>query len=101
MSRRLPRRTILRGLGAAVSLPWLDAMGPAVGWAAAPEAAGKSPTATTPNRLAFVYVPNGVNVENWFPKTEGFDYELTPGLEPLKHFRHDLCVLTGLTADKA
>jgi hypothetical protein len=76
-------------------------MGPTVGWAAAPQTDGKSSTSTAPNRLAFVYVPNGVNVENWFPKTEGFDYELTPGLEPLKHFRHDLCVLSGLTADKA
>lgn len=101
MSRQLPRRTILRGLGTAVSLPWLEAMGPTLGWAAAGERAGKSSDSAAPNRLAFVYVPNGVNVENWFPKTEGNDYELTPGLEPLAKFRDEMLVLSGLTADKA
>jgi hypothetical protein len=100
MNRRLARRTVLRRLGAAVALPWLEAMGPLAGWAASSDAKGKS-TPTAPNRLAFLYVPNGVNIENWTPQAEGTDYQLTPGLEPLAKHRDDMLVLTGLTADGA
>jgi len=98
MNRRLERRTVLRGLGSAVALPWLEAMGPLTTWAAGGDAA-KTPAA--PNRLAFVYVPNGVNIENWTPATEGADYDLPLCLEPLAEHRNDFLVLTGLTADKA
>ena len=87
----LSRRTILRGLGAAVAVPWLDAMAPAF-------AAGPS---EPPRRLAFLYVPNGKNMADWTPKNEGAAFELTPILQPLADFRDDLLVLTGLTADKA
>lgn len=98
MNRRIARRTLLRGLGSAVALPWLEAMGPLRSWAAA---TGDAQAATAPNRLAFLYVPNGVNIENWTPAEEGTDYKLTPCLEPLAEHRRDFLVLTGLTADKA
>ena len=61
MTRRLSRRTLLRGLGAAVALPALDAMTPAR-------------VAAAPPRLAFVYVPNGVIMEHWTPAAEGAGY---------------------------
>ncbi|HEX7899884.1 MAG TPA: DUF1552 domain-containing protein [Planctomycetota bacterium] len=84
----ISRRTVLRGLGASVALPWLDAMA--------------SPLRSAPPlRLGFVYTPNGKNMADWTPKTEGAGYELTPILQPLKDFRDDFSVLTGLTADKA
>ena len=91
---RISRRTALKGLGACIALPWLDAMLPRAAWGAAP------PTAT-PLRMAFLYVPNGVNMAEWKPKEEGAGYALTPSLEPLKTFKDDFMVLTGLTADKA
>jgi hypothetical protein len=99
MTNQLSRRTILRGLGAAIALPWLEAMGPITSWGAAPVVKGAAPIA--PTRMAFLYVPNGVNIENWTPKAEGRDYEMTKCLEPLQAYRNDFNVLTGLTADKA
>lgn len=99
MTTRLSRRTLLRGLGATIALPWLEAMGPVRSWAAAVDA--KTGVRTTPTRLAFLYVPNGVNIENWTPAEEGAGYKLTKCLEPLAAFRDDFNVLTGLTADKA
>src|SRR5438132_13750824 len=96
MTRPLSRRTVLRGLGAAVALPWLEAMGPLVSWAA-PTAAAKP----APNRLAFLYVPNGKNMADWTPTTEGANFDLPAILKPLAPVKDDLLVLTGLTADKA
>jgi hypothetical protein len=93
----ITRRTILRGIGAAVALPWLEAMGPVTSWAAAPSLRA----APAPNRMAFLYVPNGKNMADWTPKTEGADYELPAILTPLKELKKDFLVLTGLTADKA
>ena len=83
--RSLPRRTVLRGLGASVALPWLDAMRPA--FAAEGE---------TPLRLAFTYVPNGVTLEDWTPKGEGPDFELSRILGPLEPFRRQLLAVSGL-----
>lgn len=82
----LPRRTVLRGIGASVALPWLDAMAPA--FAAVP---------SRPIRLAFFYIPNGVTVEDWAVKGSGRDYELSRILKPLQPFREQLLVLSGLT----
>jgi hypothetical protein len=83
--KHLNRRTLLRGLGASIALPSLDAMTPALG-------SSKSPT-----RLAFVYVPNGINMAYWTPKSEGANFEITRVLEPLKEHRERLLLLTGLT----
>jgi hypothetical protein len=92
----LSRRAVLRGLGCAVALPWLEAMGPMRAWAAEGDA-GKP----APNRLAFLYVPNGINMEDWTPEKDGDQFELPHTLQPLADVREYLNVLTGLTADKA
>jgi hypothetical protein len=96
MNMHISRRTMLRGAGAAVALPWLEAMGPLTSWAATTPVARAAP-----NRMAFLYVPNGKNMADWTPKKEGTGFDLPLILEPLKDFRNDFCVLTGLTADKA
>jgi hypothetical protein len=90
--RHLPRRTFLKGLGAAVSLPMLDAMTPAF---AAPAASG------SPTRLAFVYVPNGVTLDQWTPAGVGRSFEFTRILKPLEPFRDRTMVLTGLAQQNA
>jgi hypothetical protein len=92
----LSRRTVLRGLGTALALPWLEAMGPLTSWAAGP-----TPARAAPNRMAFLYVPNGANMADWTPKAEGASFDLPAILEPLKPVKDNLLVLTGLTADKA
>ena len=96
MPENLSRRTVLRGLGAAVALPWLEAMEPLTSWAAG--AATKKPA---PNRMAIFYVPNGKNMADWTPKTEGADFELPHILQPLSDLKDQFNVLTGLTSDKA
>ena len=88
----VPRRTLLRGTGVALSLPWLEAMRPRTATAADEVAA-----AAVPNRLAFVYVPNGQVMEDWTPKAEGAEFELPPILEPLKSVQSELLILSGLT----
>ena len=86
--KHLQRRTFLRGVGASIALPMLDAMVPAF---AAPA------TRKSPVRLAFVYVPNGMIMQNWTPKGVGKDFEFTRILKPLEPFREDMLVLTGLS----
>ena len=85
----LPRRTVLRGLGAAVALPLLDAMVPAV--------TAESKTAARPTRrFGVVYVPNGMAMEHWTPATEGPGFDFTPVLHPLERFRDQVTVVSGL-----
>lgn len=93
---KISRRTVLRGLGAAVALPWLEAMGPVTSWAA-----GVPVNRAAPNRIAFLYVPNGKNMADWTPKAEGASFDLPAILQPLAGVKDDVLVLTGLTADKA
>jgi hypothetical protein len=85
----LSRRTFLRGTGAALALPLLDAMVPAL-----------SALATTPakpvKRLGVVYVPNGIMIRSWTPATTGADFELSTILQPLAPFRDRLVVVSGL-----
>jgi len=92
----ISRRTVLKGLSTAVALPWLEAMGPMSAWAE-----DASPSKTAPNRMGFLYVPNGKNMADWTPASEGAGFELTPILEPLAPVKDDILVLTGLTADGA
>ena len=94
----LSRRTLLRGIGTTLALPWLDAMGPLTGWAD-----GATPVAqAAPNRMAFLYVPNGINMADWKPSAEGpLSADLPSILQPLAAHRGDFSILTGLTADKA
>jgi len=92
MSRfEITRRTALRGMGVSLALPLLEGM--------APGAVG--PPATPPKRMAFLYVPNGIHMQAWTPAREGADFELPAILAPLRPYKDDLMVLTGLTADKA
>src|SRR3954462_3215504 len=100
---QLSRRTMLRGLGVAVGLPFLDAMVPGTVLNAA-QAAGTTAggaAAVAPTRMAFFFIPNGVNIPYWTPTKEGFDFDLTPTLEPLKAVKNDCMVLSGLTLDNA
>jgi hypothetical protein len=85
LSRRRLLTTTLRGLGAAVALPALESL-----------AAGTAPAAARPTRMAFVYVPNGVNLERWRSSGDGRDYRLGESLEPLTPFRDELQVVRGL-----
>lgn len=94
MTFPISRRTVLRGLGVSLALPWLEAMVPS-------SVLGAAVPVKTPTRMAFLYVPNGMLMEDWTPVKEGADYELTKTLMPLKPYKDDLTVLTGLTADKA
>lgn len=88
--KHLDRRTFLRGVGAAIALPMLDAMAPALA-SPATAAAAKAPV-----RLAFSYVPNGVTMKDWKPAITGADFEFSRILKPLEPFRKDLFVLSGL-----
>jgi len=97
-NQTISRRTALKGLGTALTLPLLDAMLPRLAVAGTAAAAKAAPP---PMRMAFTYVPNGVHIPDWTPATEGAGFALTPTLEPLKAVKDDVMVLTGLTCDKA
>ncbi len=90
--KHLSRRTLLRGLGTSLALPMLDSMVPALGFAATATDGAKQ----APLRLAFTYIPNGVNYAAWKPVGEGVGYAFSPTLKPLEKYREDLMVLTGL-----
>jgi hypothetical protein len=79
-----------------IALPWLESMGTASAWAA-----GLGPGQTAPNRMAFVYVPNGKDMAAWTPSGVGETFKLPEILQPLAPHQKDLVVLTGLAADKA
>ena len=83
----LPRRTFLRGIGATLALPVLDAMMPALASAQTP---------ATP-RLGFVYAPNGTYLPNFFPRQVGRHFDLTPVLKPLESVRDRIVVISGLS----
>ena len=86
--KQLHRRTFLRGMGAAIALPVLDAMTPALA------ATGRA--AKTPVRLSFVYVPNGITMADWTPGGAGRGFEYSRILKPLEPFRQQTLVLSGL-----
>src|SRR5256886_13122965 len=90
-AKALPRRTVLRGLGATIALPFLDAMLPAASLRA-------QAAAQAIHRFQTFYVPNGMAMEYWTPKGEGSSFELSPILTPLAPFRNQMLVLTGLKA---
>ncbi len=89
---KISRRRALRGLGTAVALPWLEAMGPVRQILAAAESAP-----AVPLRMAFLYVPNGAHMPDWTPTTDGPGYALPHILEPLAGFKDDFSVMTGLS----
>lgn len=92
----LSRRTFLRGLGVVLPLPWMEIMGPQLAWAESAD-----PQTVAPNRMAFLYVPNGKHMPDWTPLMEGSNFDLPPILKPLAASKNKLMVLSGLTADGA
>jgi hypothetical protein len=93
VSYLIPRRTFLKGLGTAMAIPLLEGMLPTTAMALAP----KSRTV----RMAFLFVPNGVNMADWTPTTEGAGFALPYILEPLQNVRSSISVLSGLTQKNA
>ena len=85
--KSLARRTFLRGMGAAVALPALEAMVPAF----------KASAAMVTPRFGAVFVPNGAIVESWIPRTSGAGFELSPILQPLAKYKDSLVVVSNLT----
>jgi hypothetical protein len=88
--KHLSRRTLLRGVGAAVALPLLDAMHPSLARAAA-----------RPGRVGVVYVPNGIVMKDWKVNEVGADFTFTRILKPLEPFRGNIVVLSGLANNAA
>ncbi len=80
---KLSRRTLLRGAGVSLALPWLEAM------------AGETSQAP-PVRMAFLYVPNGANMSAWVPETVGPQFTLSQSLQPLADVRDRVLVLSNL-----
>ena len=87
--KSLLRRTILKGFGASIALPFLDAMVPAF-------AATATSAANPPTKFAFLYVPHGVHRPEWIPATEGRGFEFTRILKPLEPLRNYVNVVTNL-----
>jgi hypothetical protein len=89
-SRRISRRTMLRGAGTALALPWLESMS-----SGAP-AGTDNRLAEPPLRSIFMYMPNGVRPDYWTPKGDGEDYEITPHLKPLESLKSEILLLENL-----
>ena len=88
--KHISRRTVLKGVGATIALPLLDAMNPAAtAWAATPAGA-------PPKRIAFIGFPHGAIMDRWSPKQTGTDYEMSEILQPLTPFRQHLTIVSGL-----
>ena len=94
----LDRRKFLRGLGAAVGLPALESVTPLM-------AATTRGTASTANgrplRMAYLYIPNGVNLEHWKPKGKGSDYELGKSMRAPEGLKGDMQIYSGLSHEDA
>tara|TARA_B100001123_G_scaffold424649_1_gene536505 strand:+ start:6990 stop:8345 length:1356 start_codon:yes stop_codon:yes gene_type:complete len=90
--RTMPRRTVLRGIGTTLALPFLDAMVPA-------RRLGAKTLADPVHRFQTVYVPNGMAMPYWSPEGEGKRFELSPILEPLGPFREQMLVFSGIRAN--
>src|SRR5688500_8096671 len=87
--KAIPRRTMLRGLGATLALPLLDGMVPAL--------TALQRTAAGPvTRFGVMYIVNGMVMQKWTPAAEGAAFEFTPTLSALAPYRDQLLVLSGL-----
>ena len=87
--KHISRRTVLRGLGASVALPFLHSMIPA--------ATRLAQTAANPKlRMGFIYFPHGAIMDSWTPGTVGRDFEITPILQPLEAFKKQMTIVSGL-----
>ncbi len=102
----MDRRRFLRGVGTAMALPLLESMMPAAQAAAAigtsaAKAANKAAQIVRPNRMVFIFLPNGMHMADWKPTAEGADYALPYILEPLQNLRSEFSVLTNLAQQNA
>ncbi|HET9196018.1 MAG TPA: DUF1552 domain-containing protein [Vicinamibacterales bacterium] len=88
--KHISRRAVLKGVGASIALPLLDAMNPAsTAWA-------QTPAGAPPKRFAFVGFPHGAIMDKWSPAGTGANYEMSPILQPLEPFRQHLTIVSGL-----
>src|ERR1700753_79605 len=87
--KSLDRRTLLRGLGATLALPLLDAMVPAL-------KATRLTAAQPAMRLGFVYTPHGIIQKGWLPAPQGSDFAFTPTMKSLEPLREKLIVVSNL-----
>jgi hypothetical protein len=88
--KHISRRTVLKGVGATIALPLLDAMNPvATAWA-------NTAAGSAPKRFAFVGFPHGAIMDKWSPAQIGSDYQMSPILTPLEPFRQHLTIVSGL-----
>jgi len=88
--KQVSRRTILKGVGATIALPLLDAMNPAAtAWA-------QTAAGAAPKRLAFVGFPHGAIMDRWSPPQTGTNFEMSPILQPLEPYRQHLTIVSGL-----
>lgn len=94
MAKKIARRTILRGLGAAVSLPWMESIA-----GAEPVRMGETLTAP-PMRMAFLFMPNGVRPDHWTPAGDAENYEFTPHLKPLEGLKSEFLLIENLWHQK-
>ena len=86
MSKNISRRMLLRGAGAAMSLPWLESI----------SRAATGGLSEPPLRMAYMFMPNGVRPDYWTPVGDGDDYEITPHLKPVEAFRKDFLLIENL-----
>lgn len=93
------RRSFLRGLGAAVALPALDSFRPLM--AAGVEKAVATTASGAPLRMAYLYIPNGVNMDLWRPKGTASAYKMGETFKPLEAFREDFQIFTGFEQQNA
>lgn len=93
MTKKISRRTVLKGFGTAIALPWMESLARATGAAITSSGA--------PKRAAFLYVPNGVHMGHWTPESAGTLGNLPEILKPLAPYKDYMNVITGMTLDKA
>lgn len=94
MMQALSRRTILRGAGVSLALPWLEALAPAA------TISGKK-LSEPPLRTAFLFMPCGVRPDHWNPEGDGEDYAITPHLKAFEPLKSEFTLLENLWNSKA
>jgi len=93
--KHISRRMVLKGVGATVALPLLDAMNPAAtAWA-------QTAAGSTPKRFAFIGFPHGAIMDRWSPPQTGTNFELSPILQPLEPLRQQMTIVSGLRTSPA
>ena len=90
MAKRISRRTVLRGAGAALALPWMETM------SSAASTGGPNTLSEPPLRSVFMYMPNGVRPDYWTPQGDGESYKIRPHLKPLESLKNDFMLLENL-----